>query len=76
MDAVIKLKPEELDYNLVNKIKELIAGRTDIEVTISLKESTPEYLNDLDRFIEQLKNNDTVTFTLEEFLAYPNPGSV
>ncbi len=27
MNAVIKLRPEELDYNLLQKIKELVNGR-------------------------------------------------
>jgi hypothetical protein len=45
MDAVIKLKPEELDNKLLVKIKELIGGRQD---------------------------KDTITFTMEEFLAYPS----
>jgi len=71
MEAVIKLKPEELDNNLLLKIKQLIAGRSDMEVTISLKEKSLVYLKDLDESIRQVEDDDTITFTMEEFLAYP-----
>lgn len=73
MNAVIKLRPDELDNNLVIKIKELINGRTDIEVTISLSDSKSEYLKALDRSIADLNlDKDTISFTMEEFLKYPS----
>ena len=51
MEAVIKLKPEELDSNLLSKIKQLVAGRNNIEVTISLTEKTSDYINTLNQSI-------------------------
>jgi hypothetical protein len=70
MDAVIKLKPEELTNKMLVKIKELIGGRKDIEITISLIDNKTEYLKTLDRSIEDLNTDkDTITFTMEEFLA-------
>ena len=73
MDAVIKLKPEELNNKMLVKIKELIGGRKDIEVTISLTDSQTEYLKTLTRSIADLNaDKDTITFTVEEFLAYPS----
>ncbi len=73
MDAIIKLKPEELNNKMLVKIKDLIGSRKDIEVTISLTDSKTEYLKTLDRSISDLnRNKDTITFTLEEFLAYPS----
>jgi hypothetical protein len=71
MEAVIKLKPEELDSNLLSKIKQLVAGRNNIEVTISLTEKTSDYINTLNQSIGQLNNNETITMTMEEFLQYP-----
>ncbi|HLL44865.1 MAG TPA: hypothetical protein VK369_17060 [Segetibacter sp.] len=71
MEAVIKLKPEELDSNLLSKIKQLVAGRNNIEVTISLTEKTYDYINTLNQSIGQLNNNETITMTMEEFLQYP-----
>ena len=71
MEAVIKLKPEELDNNLFSKIKQLVAGRNNIEVTISLTEKTSDYINTLNQSIGQLNNNETITMTMEEFLEYP-----
>ena len=71
MEAVIKLKPEELDSNLLSKIKQLVAGRNNIEVTISLTEKPSDYINTLNQSIGQLNNNETITMTMEEFLQYP-----
>ncbi len=72
MDAIIKLRPEELDDKMLVKIKELIGGRKDIEVTISLTDNKTEYLKTLDRSIADLNSDrDTLNFTMEEFLAYP-----
>ncbi len=71
MEAVIKLKPEELDNDLLSKIKQLVAGRSNIEVTISLTEKSNEYIKTLNQSIEELNNNNTVTMTMEEFFEYP-----
>lgn len=35
MEAVIKLRPDELNNTLISKIKQLIADRNNVEVTIS-----------------------------------------
>ncbi len=73
MNAVIKLRPEELDNNLLQKIKELVNGRTDVEVTISLSDNKSEYFKTLDRSIADLNlDKDTISFTMEEFLEYPS----
>jgi hypothetical protein len=73
MDAVIKLRPEELDNRMLVKIKELIGGRMDIEVTISLTDNKTQYLKTLDLSIADLNaDKGTITFTIEEFLAYPS----
>lgn len=72
MEAVIKLRQDELDQNLLFKIKQFIAGREDMEVTISIREKPLDYLKNLDESIRQLEDDDdTITFTMEEFLAYP-----
>ena len=73
MNAVIKLRPEELDQSLLEKIKELVKGRTDIEVIISLTDNKHEYFKTLDRSIADLKaDKGTISFTMEEFLEYPS----
>ncbi len=73
MNTVIKLRPEELDHNLLQKIKELVNGRNDIEVTIFLSDNKSEYFKTLDRSIVDLHaNKDTISFTMEEFLEYPS----
>ncbi len=72
MNAVIKLSPEELDYNLLQKIKELVNGRNDIEVTISLSDDKSQYFKTLDTSIADLKAGNTISFTMEEFPGYPS----
>lgn len=71
MEAVIRLRPEELDDNLLSKVKQLIAGRSDMEVIISVKEKLPNYLDSLNASLKQMENEDVMTFTMEEFLTYP-----
>ncbi len=72
MEAVIKVKVSELNATLLERIKSLISNIEDAEVTISVSDKRSEYLGTLDRSISELQNNkDTVTFTMEEFLKYP-----
>jgi len=70
METVIKLRPEELNLELVEKIKQLIGETKHVELTISISDQNSTYLASLDQSIQQLSNNDTVTFTMEDFLEY------
>lgn len=72
MDAVIKVKVSELDASLLERIKSLVSGNEDAELTISVTDKPSEYLSILNRSIKELEDNkDTITFTMEEFLKYP-----
>ncbi len=62
MNAVIKLRPEELDYNLLQKIKELVNGKNDIEVRISLSDDKSQYFKTLDTSIADLKAGEYYFF--------------
>ena len=76
METVIKVRPSELNTSLLNKIRKFIGGKENIDVTISLKEFDPVYVEDLNRSIQQAENNpdDIITMTMEEFVAYkPKP---
>jgi hypothetical protein len=76
METIIKVSASELDMNLLNKIKEFIGKKENIDVTISLKEMDTNYLNDLSRSINQAEEENLISFTMEEFIAYkPSPNS-
>jgi len=70
METVIKVNPSELNSKLLKKIKKFIGDKENIDVTISLKEFDPAYAEGLDRSISQAENGDTLSFTMEEFIAY------
>lgn len=70
METVIKVNPSELNLNLLNKIKKFIGNKENIDVTISLREFDSDYAEALDRSISQAENNELITMTMEEFVAY------
>ncbi len=70
METIIKVSPSELDINLLNKIKEFIGKKENIDVTISFKEMDANYLKDLTRSIKQSEDEKLISFTMEDFMAY------
>jgi ssRNA-specific RNase YbeY (16S rRNA maturation enzyme) len=71
METIIKVHPSELNVELLEKIRQFIGEKENIEVTISLKEYDKEYVDELNRSIESSENNrNVITFTLEDFMAY------
>ena len=71
METIIKLSPEELNENLLKKIRQIINGNTNIDVTISLKEFDPEYVDALKQSIHEAESGNNLTsFTMEDFMAY------
>lgn len=73
MEAVIKLKPEELTSGILSKIKKMIGKRNNMEVIITVRDSNEEYLATLDRSIQELETDkDTITFAMKDFLEYPS----
>ena len=74
METIIKVHPSELNSSLLNKIHEFIAGKENVDVTISLKEYDPAYVDELNRSIDQTESGDVISMTMEEFVAYtPKP---
>lgn len=72
MEAAIRLKPEELNSEVISKIREMIGEKNNMEITIIVREKE-EYLSTLNRSIDHLeKNKDLISFTMEEFLDYPH----
>lgn len=70
METEIRVKPSELNTTLLDKIKTFIGNKKNIDVTISIKEFDPDYVDSLNESISQAKSNDVISFTLEEFVAY------
>jgi len=71
METIIKVSPSELNIKLLNKIKDFIGNKQNVDVTISLKEMDTAYLESLDHSIQQAnEERNLISFTMEEFLAY------
>ena len=70
METVIKISPAELNENLLNKIRQFIGNKENVDVTISLHEFDVSYADNLDRSIEQAETGQVVSMTMEEFVAY------
>jgi hypothetical protein len=70
METIIKASPDELDIQLLKKIKEFIGDKQNIDVTISIKEIDTDYLENLDKSIQQAEEGNLISLTMEEFMAY------
>ena len=71
METIIKINPSELDQNLLDKIKNFIGNKSNVDVTISLKEFDAEYANTLNRSIEEAEQGDEMAvFTMDSFMEY------
>ena len=70
METEIKVKPSELNSTLLDKIKNFIGNKKNIDVTISIKEFDPDYVDSLNKSISQAESGNVISFTMEEFVAY------
>ena len=70
METIIKIHPDELNSSLLNRIRQFIGSKENVDVTISLKEFDPAYVEDLNRSLEQAEAGEVLSFTMEEFVAY------
>jgi predicted metal-dependent hydrolase len=71
METIIKVHPSELNAKLLDKIRQFIGEKENIEVTISLKEYDKEYVEELNRSIDSsVDNRNIITFTMEDFMSY------
>lgn len=75
METIIKISPSELDKNLLNKIKEFIGSKQNVDVTISIKEFDSDYASTLDQSIDEAESGLNLTsFTMDDFMAYTPSG--
>lgn len=74
METIIKVNLSELDIELLEKIKDFIGTRKNVDVTISLKEipvGDEAFLDSLNHSIKQSEDvRNLISFTMEEFMAY------
>ena len=70
METEIRVKPSELNSTLLDKIKNFIGSKKNIDVTISIKEFDPDYVDSLNQSISQAESGNVISFTMEEFVAY------
>ncbi len=71
METIIRVSPSELNEKLLDKVKDFIGERKNVDVTILLRDFDPQYKEDLAESIGQANSGQSMThFTMEEFLAY------
>ncbi|CAG5068843.1 hypothetical protein DYBT9623_01575 [Dyadobacter sp. CECT 9623] len=73
MEAILKVHPAEFTDELIEKIRLLLRGREDSEITISIserpssgilrKESSSEYFDRLEKSLKNLEERNMVTFS-------------
>ncbi|SEJ22098.1 hypothetical protein SAMN05216327_107170 [Dyadobacter sp. SG02] len=77
MDAVLKIQSSEFTDELIEKIKALIRGKENSEITISIsdqasngtlrEETREEYFERLEKGIKNLEKGDVITFSGDSF---------
>lgn len=78
MEAVFHLTSEEFDQDVFDKLKSLLNGKKNVEITIAIsedqfakgflrKETREDYFERLDKAIDDLNKGKGTTFTKEEF---------
>jgi hypothetical protein len=80
MEAVLRVQPSEFTDELISKIRALMSGLKDGEITISISEkpsagvlrfeTKEEYFSRLDKSLDNLEKGNVITFngnTFEQF---------
>lgn len=71
MDAVIKVKPEELTDAFFDQLKKLASNSKRIEIRLDGVDATNNLSEEeIVNRLKQLSENKTVSFTMDEFEAY------
>lgn len=77
METVIKIRPSELNANLINILKKLYGKNEDVEITIRMTSHAPtnllreedkaDYFKRLEKSVEDVEKGNVVFYTAEEF---------
>lgn len=71
MDAVIKVKPEELTDAFFDQLKKLASNSKSIEIRLDGVDATNNLSEDeIVKRLQKLSDNKTVSFTIDELNAY------
>ena len=71
MDAVIKLKPEELTQPFFNQLQQFAAFAKHIEIRLDSSETINGLSEtEIEKRLQHLSNNKTLSFSMEELDAY------
>lgn len=71
METIIKIKANELDNALVEKLKAMLSGLKNPEIVIHITDNgNSEYFRQLDASIRQYEKGEITSFTMEELSAY------
>lgn len=79
METIIRVQPEELKMELLDKIRQLIRGEQETEITIHLKQKSAEladaytsvdYFAELAKSVKDMEEGRTVSFTMDELNKY------
>jgi hypothetical protein len=71
MDAVIKLKPEELTDTFFDQLKKLASNSKRIEIRLDGVDATNNLSEDeIVNRLQKLSDNRTISFTMDELDAY------
>ncbi|MCE7067043.1 hypothetical protein [Dyadobacter sp. CY326] len=77
MEALLRVRSSEFTDELINKIRTLLSGSQDSEITISITEkpssgilrleTRDEYFSRLDKSLENLEKGNVITFNGDAF---------
>ncbi len=70
MDAVIKVKPEELTDAFFDQLKKLAANAKRIEIRFDVDPTNNLSEDEILNRLQKLSDNKTISFTMEELKAY------
>ena len=67
METIIKVRPSELNEELLNKAKEFIGDNESVNILISLTDSKKTYIESLNQSIQSgEKESNLISFTMED----------
>jgi hypothetical protein len=70
METIIKVSASELNSGLLDRIKQFIGNKENVDVTISLHEFDTVYSDELNLSIDQSDRGEIISMTMEEFASY------
>ena len=71
METFIRVKKEELNHVLIQKLNSLISGIKNPEITIRISNNSDKnYFDKLDESIKQFDRGEVISFAMDELIEY------